>query len=181
MKFLYDWSEPLLADACRKLEIRQVKEQYWREARRSASLAVALVIPLFVAVLVASFEYLTRGEVRGSWSVLAVCLLGGLLGGVLGCLGRLAQRARIRLAPERWSEGVPRLLVPPLLMGAAAGAASGFGVMNFGGHDPYRPQTLYLIGLACALVLSRFTSVEAFDVPEDAARPGSSPSGGQAQ
>jgi hypothetical protein len=186
MKFRYDWDEPLLAEACHELEIRQIKEQYWREARRSASLAVALMMPLLVAVLVASFEYLTRRQVHDGWSVLAVCLLGGLLGGVLVCLRGLAQRARIRLAPEQWPEGVTLLLVPPLLTGAAAGTASGFGVMTFVGHDSYRPQTLYLIALACAFALSRFTAVrftavEVVDVPEDPARIGSSSGGGQAQ
>lgn len=181
MRFLYDWDEPLLAEACHKLEIRQVKEQYWRGARRSSSMAVAIVIPLLVVVLAASFEYLTRRQVSGSWSVLAVCLLGGLLGGVLVCLGRLAQRASIRLAPGRWSYGVRWLLVPPTLTGAAAGVASSFGVMNFGGHEPYNPQTLYLIAFACALALSRVTAVQAFVVPEDPARITSFLSGEQVQ
>jgi hypothetical protein len=172
---LYNWDEPLLAEACHKLEIRQVKEQFWRETRRSASLALVIVIPLLMVVLAVSFEYLTRRQVSGRWSVLVVCLLGGLLGGVLICTARLAQQASVRVAPERWSEGVLWLLVPPLLTGAAAGAASGFAVMNLGGHDVYNPQTLYLIALVCSLVLSRFTQVVASDVGI-----GSSASRGQA-
>jgi hypothetical protein len=178
MRFLYEWDEPLLAEACHKLEIRQVKDQFWREARRNSSVAVAIVIPLLVVVLAASFEYLTRRQVSGTWSVLAVCLLGGLLGGVLVCLGRLTQRASIRLAPGRWSEGVRWLLVPPILTGAAAGVASSFGVLNFGGHEPYKPQTLYLIAFACALALSRVAAVDALVVSEDPARISSFSSGG---
>jgi hypothetical protein len=159
MKFWYEWDEPELAKACRQLEERQIYEQSWRETRRNASLTIALAIPLLVALLTVSFEYLSRRQVSGDWGVIVVCLTGGLLGGVIVGLRRLSALTRTRLMPECWPAGAPFLVLTALLAGAGAGLASAFVLLSNAGHDSYRPQTVYLIALAAAIWLSRFLPI----------------------
>src|SRR4051794_37894833 len=102
MRFWYEWDEPRLAQACHELEVRQIYEQGWRDVRLRASLAIAFMIPLLVALIAVSFVYLSRRHVSDSWNVLGVCLSGGLLGGVIVALRQLCACARARLPPNRW-------------------------------------------------------------------------------
>lgn len=159
MKFYYEWDEPELAEACHELEVRQIIEQGWRDARRRSSLTLLLLVPLLAALLAASFAYLSRSQVSG-WTVLAVTMLGGLLGGVLVSLRRLVPLVRTRLAPPFFAEGLPwPLLVSPLLAGAGAGALSAVLLASMRGGETYRPQTLYLIALLASIVSSRLLPV----------------------
>jgi hypothetical protein len=158
MKFWYEWHEPSLAKACHRLEEIQVIEEVWRTTRRRASIAAALLTPLLVVELAASFAYLTRAQVSG-WSVFAVCLLGGLLGGVIVALQRLTALTSRRRPPEAWSDILwPRTLYP-VAAGGVCGATSAALVIEGSGHHSYRPQTLYLIALALALALLRLAPI----------------------
>jgi hypothetical protein len=159
MRFWYEWDESRLAQACHELEVRQIYEQGWREARRRASRAIAVMIPFLVALIAVSFVYLSRRQVSDSWSVFGVCLSGGLLGGVMVGLRQLGACAHARVLPNRCPPGALWLLLPALLTGGIAGVVSAFGVMSNASHDSYRPQTLYLIALAAALTLARFTTI----------------------
>lgn len=156
MKFSYEWNDELLARACHELEIVQLKEHYWRKERQRASLAAVVLFPLLAALVAGSFSYLTRAQVNGLSSVLIVGALGGLLGGVLVCLRRLATRVRRRIHPPTWPEwGVWSMLIVPLALAAAAGAGGTLVVTRYGADGPYRPQTLYLVALATTLALAR--------------------------
>ena len=155
MRFWYEWDEPELAQACHELERLRLYEQYWREARRRASLAIALIAnPLLLALLAAALAYLSRAHVSGL-AVFAVCLVGGLTGGLLIALRNLGAWAFRRRPPATWPAGVAMTLISPLLSGAVAGAASGALLAVRGGDGSYRPQSLYLIALVAALVLIR--------------------------
>jgi hypothetical protein len=158
MKFWYDWAEPSLAKACHRLEEIQVTEEAWRATRRRASIAVVLLTPLLVVELAASFAYLTRAQVSG-WGVYVVCLLGGLLGGMVASLRRLSALTSRRRPPEDWGDVLwPRTLYP-LAAGSVCGTASAALIIEGRGDHSYRPQTLYLFALAFALVLLRLAQV----------------------
>ncbi len=156
MKFSYEWNDLLLAQACHELEITRIKEHYWRKARRHASLAALFLFPLLAALLAGSFSYLTRAQVSRLSSVLIVGVLGGLLGGVLVCVRRLATRVRRRVGPPAWPEWrVWSMLVAPLAFGAAAGAGGALALTRYGADGSYRPQTVYVVALATALTLAQ--------------------------
>jgi hypothetical protein len=160
MRFYYEWDDSELTNACFELERRQIVEHYWRVARRRLSITCLLLVPLLAALLAASFVFLSRRQVSGGWSVLAVAVLGGLLGGVLVSLRRLVALVRARLVPLAFTGRLPwLLLLAPLLAGTSAGAASAFLLISASGVEAYRPQTLYLIGLGASIVWSRLAPV----------------------
>lgn len=168
MTFSDDWNDQLLARARHELEIVQVEEQYWRKARKQASIAALIVVPLLAALLAGSFVYLTRTQVSGVASVLIVGALGGLLGGVSFCLRRLAARVERRIHPTDWPDwGIWSMLVVPLAGGAGAGAFAALALTRYGSDGPYRPQTLYVAALACALVLARLLNSTLVTIGEE--------------
>ena len=156
MKFSYEWNDQLLASACHELEIVRIKEHYWRKERQKASLVALVLFPLLAALVAGSFPYLTRAQVSGIGSVLIVGVLGGLLGGVLVCLRRLATRVRRRIGPPTWVDWkVSTMLLLPLALGALTGAGGALAVSRYGTDGPYKPQTLYLVALATVLAFAR--------------------------
>ena len=161
MKFYYEWDEPELAQACHDLELRQLIEQAWRDERRQTSFALLAFVPLLAGLLAASLHYLSARQVSGFWSVLAVAVLGGLLGSVLVSLRRLAPRLRSRLAPSSFTGSLPwRLLLGPFLAGVGAGVLSAFVLITQkSGVEAYRPQTIFLIGLGASIVWQRLLPI----------------------
>jgi hypothetical protein len=161
MRFCYEGDEPELAQACHELERLQIYEADWRASRRRASLAIAiLAIPLLLALLAVALVYLSRAQVSGI-AVFAVCLVGGLMGGLMIALRGLGAWAFRRQLPATWPSGVAMTLTLPLLAGAVGGTASAALFAARNGNGSYRPQTLYLIALAAAFALIRVSRVTA--------------------
>jgi hypothetical protein len=157
MKFYYEWDEPELAEACFELERLQIIEQAWREERRRASLATVGLALVLAGLLAASFDFLSRRQVSGRWEVLAVALLGGLLGSLLLSLRLLVPLVRTRLAPPAFG-GLPWvLLLHPFFSGVGAAVVISSLLRYTRRGEAYRPQTVYLLALAASLALTRLS------------------------
>jgi hypothetical protein len=147
-----------------ELERRRISEvfveQRWQEARRRASLLLVFSVPLLAALLLASLPFLIRSSLVGVGGLIGVCLLGGLLGGLLVCVSQLVGVARTRhRSPEQFSPGLTAVVLQPFLAGTLAGLASGLAVLAFAGRESYKPQTLYLLAVALALWFARATAL----------------------
>ena len=88
-----DWRDPDGLDAYFWLSKQEIIEEEWRRVRRRASQFVAFSIPVLVGLLVVSFQLVIRTKLTGWTSVMTVAAVGGLLGGVLWCVARMATLA----------------------------------------------------------------------------------------
>lgn len=154
----FDWDDPDGREAYYLLAREEIYDKAWREIRRRASLFVTLLVPLLAGLLLASFPFLTRAKVMGRTEVMIVAALGGLLGGVLLCAGRLASLVWASARPsvdELWPS-LPGLGLALLAKGLLGGACAGILLVVVLSRDSYRPQTVYLVSVAGALVLVRW-------------------------
>jgi hypothetical protein len=129
----------------------------WRGTRRRASLSLALLIPILIGLLAASFFFLTRSHITGGRSLFAVCALGGLLASTLLAAAKLAEVIRTRSpSEEQLASTLVVTLVPALASGAVGGLLAASTLLTHAAYDSYRPQTLYLIAFALTSTLFRF-------------------------
>jgi hypothetical protein len=140
---------------------RRIVDDHWRCVRRRASFVVALSVPALAGILAASFPFLTRTRLMDRSAVVAVCVLGGLLAGVLVCVPKIAVLIRVRYpTDELLTDGLLLTIVlPPLLVGALAGFAAALCVLGLADRESYKPQTLYFLAVALAAVLSRYAAI----------------------
>jgi hypothetical protein len=147
-----------------ELERRRITEafveQRWQEARRRASFLLASSVPLLAALLLAPLPFLTRSSLVGVGGLIGICLLGGLLGGLLVCVSQLVGVARTRhRSQEQVFPGLTAIVLQPFLAGILASLASGLAVLAFAERGSYKPQTLYLLAVALALWFARATAL----------------------
>jgi hypothetical protein len=155
---LYNWDDPDGAKAYQWLSRQEIIEEVWRDLRRRASLFVALSVPVVVGLLVVSFPLVTRTKLTGWTSVMTVAALGGLLGGVLWCAARMATLAATSRGLsyyEVWPSP-NRIVLATLIKGLIGGLGGGAILLRLLSRDSYRPQTVYLVAVAVAIVASRW-------------------------
>jgi hypothetical protein len=154
-----DWRDPDGLDAYFWLSKQEIIEAEWRRVRRRASLFVAFSVPALVGLLVVSFQLVTRTKLTGWTSVMTVAAVGGLLGGVLWCVARMATLAATSRHPslrEVWPSP-NRIVLAGLSKGLIGGLWGGGILLGLLRRDSYRAQTVYLIGVAVAVAAAQWT------------------------
>ena len=152
----YDWHDPDGHHAYYWLRQQEIIEEGWRSMRRRASLFVVLSFPFLVGLLVVSFQLLIRTRLTGWISVMSVAAAGGVLGGILWCVARMATlAATTRRLPygEVWPSP-NRIVLAALSKGLIGGLWGGAILLGLLRRDSYRPQTVYLIAVAVAVVFT---------------------------